>query len=46
MQSLAQLVVGLIGLFVFLWVLGPLWAVVIGVGWVLLKLADGGGNAR
>lgn len=41
MQAIAQLLVGLIGLFIFFWVLGPLWAIGIGVGWLLLGAAGG-----
>ena len=45
MQTLAQLLVGLIGLFIFFWVLGPLWAIGIGVGWLLLSAAGGNDEA-
>lgn len=45
MQSLAQLLVGLIGLFIFFWVLGPLWAIGIAVGWLLLRAAGGDDKA-
>ncbi len=41
MQSLAQLLVGLFGLFIFFWALGPLWAIAIGVGWLLIRAAGG-----
>lgn len=45
MQALAQLLVGLVGLVIFVWVLGPLWAIGIGVGWLLLRAAGGDGKA-
>lgn len=38
-QALAQLVVGLLGLFIYFWVLGPLWGIGLAVGWLLLRAA-------